>query len=314
MHRHFLNAACCDVKMAKIDSIVRRHLSRRSFMKGLIIAGLAGLDVMLLAQNGRLYAKKIEPFWLEVTQVRLKLPRLPKSFSGFRMAQISDMHVGGWMTAQRAADYFKIVMDLSPDAVAITAILLWAMVGAQCATEDRKTRSGPGGDNPTDPGSGVLGNHDYIYDSAAITNMLQQAGVIYLNNSVSVIRHGDDVLHIAGVDDVMEGRPELDDVLKKLPSSDCSILLVHEPDFADKSSSTGRFDLQISGHSHGGQVVLPFIGPPILPDMAHKYPSGLYRVGKMLLYTNRGAGMTQPYVRFNCRPEITVFTLEAATP
>jgi len=301
--------------MAKIDSIVRRHLSRRSFMKGLIVAALAGLDVMLLAHNGRLYAKKIEPFWLEVTQVRLKLPRLPKSFSGFRMAQISDMHVGGWMTAQRAADYFKIVMDLSPDAVAMTGDFVMGY-GRGRNVPQKIEKLAPVLEEMTRqiPVLGVLGNHDYIYDSAAITNMLQQAGVVYLNNSVSVIRHGDDVLHIAGVDDVMEGRPELDDVLKKLPSSDCSILLVHEPDFADKSSSTGRFDLQISGHSHGGQVVLPFIGPPILPDMAHKYPSGLYRVGKMLLYTNRGAGMTHPYVRFNCRPEITVFTLEAATP
>jgi predicted MPP superfamily phosphohydrolase len=96
-----------------------------------------------------------------------------------------------------------------------------------------------------------------------------------------------------------------------LPAEGCAILLAHEPDCADDSAATGRFDLQISGHSHGGQVSLPLIGPPVLPYLAQKYPSGLYQVGQMFQYTNRGVGMTPPYVRLNCRPEITVFTLES---
>lgn len=89
------------------------------------------------------------------------------------------------------------------------------------------------------------------------------------------------------------------------------MLLVHEPDFADRSAETGRFDLQLSGHSHGGQVALPIIGPPILPKFAKKYPTGLYKIKEMYQYTNRGVGMTNPTIRFNCRPEITVFSLES---
>ncbi|MBZ0286049.1 MAG: metallophosphoesterase, partial [Anaerolineae bacterium] len=85
--------------------------------------------------------------------------------------------------------------------------------------------------------------------------------------------------------------------------------LAHEPDYADISAATGRFDLQISGHSHGGQVVIPFIGPPVVPPYSKKYPLGRYQVGTMIQYTNRGVGMISPAVRFNCRPEITVFTL-----
>jgi predicted MPP superfamily phosphohydrolase len=87
--------------------------------------------------------------------------------------------------------------------------------------------------------------------------------------------------------------------------------MAHEPDFADERAETGRFDLQISGHSHGGQVDLPFIGAPVLPLWAHKYSRGLYQVRNMYQYTNVGVGMTPPYIRFNCRPEITVFTLES---
>ena len=67
--------------------------------------------------------------------------------------------------------------------------------------------------------------------------------------------------------------------------------MAHEPDYADVSALTGRFDLQVSGHSHGGQVVIPFVGPPILPHLGRKYPSGLYQVGNMYQYTNRGVGM-----------------------
>ena len=71
--------------------------------------------------------------------------------------------------------------------------------------------------------------------------------------------------------------------------------------------------MQLSGHSHGGQVVLPLVGPPVLPLMARKYPAGLYQVGSMLQYTNRGLGTTSPHVRLNCRPEITLFTLQSGT-
>ncbi|OQY86641.1 MAG: serine/threonine protein phosphatase, partial [Anaerolineae bacterium UTCFX3] len=91
-----------------------------------------------------------------------------------------------------------------------------------------------------------------------------------------------------------------------------AILLAHEPDFADVSAATGRFGLQISGHTHGGQVDIPLIGPPILPEMGKKYPSGLYNVNGMLLYTNRGVGVTTVNARFNCRPEITIYILEPA--
>ena len=83
------------------------------------------------------------------------------------------------------------------------------------------------------------------------------------------------------------------------------------PDYADISANAGRFDLQLSGHSHGGQVNLPFLGPPVLPLYGRKYPKGLYQVRNMFQYTNRGVGVIPPSVRFNCRPEITALTLFA---
>ena len=97
--------------------------------------------------------------------------------------------------------------------------------------------------------------------------MLDRVGAVDISNTVYTIRNGADRLHLAGLDDVYARRNRLKKVLKRLPQDGASILLVHEPDFADISAETGRFDLQISGHTHGGQVVIPFIGAPKLPNI-----------------------------------------------
>ena len=140
----------------------------------------------------------------------------------------------------------------------------------------------------------------------------KESGVLDLNNTVHVLESGGESLYLAGVDNICYGLDRLEVVEAKTPPDACAILLAHEPDFADTSARDGSFDLQISGHSHGGQVVLPFIGPPHLPRWGRKYPQGLYRVGDMLQYTNRGVGMVPPYWRLNCRPEITIFTFMKA--
>ena len=105
---------------------------------------------------------------------------------------------------------------------------------------------------------------------------------------------------------------DLDAALEGAPDRSTVILLAHEPDFADRVAADGRVALQLSGHSHGGQVRLPFIGAPMLPHLGRKYPYGLRRVGSMWLYTNRGVGVIAPPVRFNCRPEVTLLTLQPA--
>jgi predicted MPP superfamily phosphohydrolase len=155
----------------------------------------------------------------------------------------------------------------------------------------------------------VMGNHDHWAGVERVRDIFSRCGVRELLNDLHMVVRNGESLCFAGVDDVSEGKDNLAAFYSRLPLNTDSILLAHEPDYADTASPTMRFGLQLSGHSHGGQVVIPFLGPPILPKWARKYPSGLYRVGEMLLYTNRGVGMTSPFIRFNCRPEITVFTL-----
>jgi len=159
----------------------------------------------------------------------------------------------------------------------------------------------------------VLGNHDHWTDADMIHRVIKESGMVDLTNTVHTLDRRSAPLHLAGVDDIWEEHDRLDDVLAQLPYDGAAILLAHEPDFADTSAASGRFDLELSGHSHGGQVILPFVGPLRLPYLGRKYPLGRYQVGPMIQYTNRGVGMISPRVRFNCRPEITVFTLRAPT-
>jgi predicted MPP superfamily phosphohydrolase len=288
---------------------MRHRVTRRDFLK-LIWFGF--LDLLLLSTVGAGYAFLLEPGLLLVERVRLQLRRLPNLFSGFRVAQISDIHMGGWMNQERFQHVADLIMKEKPDVLLITGDFLighqFNQVTCQFLQNLIPVLSPIAKTIPT---FAVLGNHDYWTDAEAVRQMLSTCGIIDLTNSVFTITRETAQLHLCGVDDMWEGAPDLELVTSELDGESAAILLAHEPDFADTSARTGKFSLQVSGHSHGGQVVLPFLGPPILPYLGRKYPSGLYQIGDMYQYTNRGVGMAGFPVRWNCRPEITLFELIA---
>ena len=282
-------------------------MSERAIYRRVLLS--VALGVLLL--GGLVYVRKIEPGDVEVVPVSLVLPRLDARFDGYRIAQISDIHADGWMTPGRVLGLVNLVNAEAPDLVTITgdfatysrfrslichACRLVAPLRRLCAPDGVVA---------------VLGNHDHKTDARTIRRILAASGVIELRNTVLTLRRDGASLHLCGVDDLKEGTPRLDRALEGLSAPGCAVLLAHEPDFADKSAATGRFDLQLSGHSHGGQVGLPLLRYPFLPKLSRKYPVGLYRVGGMLLYTNRGLGAHSRF-RFNCRPEITIFTLHSS--
>ncbi|OKH51751.1 serine/threonine protein phosphatase [Calothrix sp. HK-06] len=264
---------------------------------GLFILGICTL----------LYAYFIEPNWIEIKSLQLTLPHLPQEFNEYRIVQISDIHVNRWMTSARLKRIFRLVNQQNPDSIVITGDL----VTHEQQRFIPKLRQTLGILTAKDGKFGVLGNHDYGANPKAIAKTMSETGVINLNNTYSILQRGTAKLYIAGVDDVWFQKARLDLVLQNLPLDGAAILLAHEPDFGDTSAATNRFDLQLSGHSHAGQIRLPFLKPPVLPSLGKKYYAGLYQLGGMKLYTNRGIGMTGLHVRFNCRPEITVITLYA---
>ncbi len=252
------------------------------------------------------YATRIEPHNVRVRYVPVKLPRLGRAFHRYTIAHISDIHMGAWMTEARLQAVVELINAIRPDLIVITGDFVnrYTDDAATSLVEPLSTLYAPDGK------FAVLGNHDYCYTPRRVRAVLDQAGIIELNNRVHTLKRGADTLHLAGVDDVVEYQDRLDAVLEALPAAGAAILLAHEPDFADISAATGRFDLQLSGHSHGGQVRLPLIGAPVLPSFGQRYPAGLYQVGTMQQYTTRGLGMISPFIRFNAPPEISILMLE----
>ena len=279
-------------------------LSRRGFLKlSLAATGEAALIIL----GGLSYARIIEPGWETVTELALTLPHLAADFHGYRLVQISDIHIGTWMNRRRLARVIETVNQLNPDLVVITGDFVY-YDSEENADELISPLSGIVARDGT---LAILGNHDYWANPGMVREIIQSAGILDISNAFQTLERGNSLFHIAGVDDYWERKDRLDLVLDTLPTEGAAILLAHEPDYADISANAKRFDLQLSGHSHGGQVILPFLGPPILPLYGRKYPMGLYQVRDMLQYTNRGIGMIPPAIRFNCRPEITVFTLQS---
>ena len=268
--------------------------------------------IVILGIGIFIYGMKIEPAWLDVVKVPLVLPRLDSAFDGFRLAQISDIHMGGWMRKKQLARVVDAILAEKPDAVAITGDFACERAPvrkrSRFMTELSAELSRLSAEVPT---FAVLGNHDHWEGGHLMRRVLRYGGVTELPNTLYSLKRGQAQLHICGVDDMWAGRGNLEMVVAKVPKEGSAILLVHEPDFADISAKTGCFDLQISGHSHGGQINLSNRRLPLETHMARKYPAGLYQVGSMKQYTNRGVGMGGFSMRLNCRPEITIFELKA---
>ena len=288
---------------------IKEHKKRRHGTASKL-AAVSALGGAVLGAGSFLYAREVETRWVEINPVTLILHRLAPEFDGYRIVQISDIHLDDWVKPRRLNTTVALVNEQRPNLVAITGDFLSYSAGRLIPHRLTEALSGL---RARDGVVAVLGNHDYRTNAELVRRCIRRAGITELVNDVRTLSRGDAALHIAGVDDVMEGRSRLDLVLKKLPEKGAAILLAHEPDFADVSAATRRFDLQLSGHSHGGQVRVPLLRSLALPPFSHRYTNALYEVGDMIQYTNRGLGFVGMRLRFLCRPEITVFTLRSPT-
>jgi uncharacterized protein len=295
-------------QMNFIRSIMEEKSIQRDLLK-IFWVGFVDLTFQAINRIGRnLFG---EPTGFKVETVQIKLKRLSPIFSGFRIAQISDIHMGGWMNYARFQHVADLVMAQKPDVLLITGDFLKGHHFTDASKQGIKDLTRVLRPLAASiPSFAVLGNHDYWTDPKAIREMLSLCKITDLTNTVFTVKREGGNLHLCGVDDIRHGDVRLNDVLTQLEENSAAVLLVHEPDFADTSSATGKFDLQISGHTHGGQIVIPFYGPPVLPLSGRKYPGGLYKVGNMFQYTNRGVGTDRLAIRINCPPEITIFVLE----
>ncbi|MED3498044.1 metallophosphoesterase [Brevibacillus agri] len=265
------------------------------------LGGLVGLGLV-----AGTYGYAWERTWLQIERVALSLPRLSKSFDGCKLVQFSDVHLGHYCKPEQLQGILDLIQNEQPDMICFTGdIVDLETQSFSAAVPMLAELQAPLGK------FAVLGNHDYrAGQQHAIRQGWAAAGFEVLDNRHVAVGKNGDSLYIAGIDDALNGVPDLPKALVGIPEAASVILLAHEPDFADEAARY-PVDLQLSGHSHGGQVRLPFVGHVLTPKLAAKYVKGLYRAGdnQMPVYVNRGLGTTILPVRFLCRPELTVFTL-----
>jgi predicted MPP superfamily phosphohydrolase len=280
-----------------------KRMTRRQFLRGCLSIGTAAVATPTC---GLFYALRVEPDWLQVERVTVTLPGVSPALDGFTIAHLSDLHLGPTASAADVRHAVEVANGLQPDLVALTGDFVYrsAEYAEPCAQELAALEATWGV-------VACLGNHDLWEDAPLISQALTDAGIGVLINAGLSVANGD--LWVAGIDDIWSGLPDLDAALDGAPTNATVMLLAHEPDYADAVSEHGGVNLQLSGHSHGGQVRLPFIGAPVLPYLGRRYPAGLYRIGELTLYTNRGIGTIYPPIRFNCRPEIALITLARET-
>lgn len=246
---------------------------------------------------------RAEDFIIE--QLAVQVPGLDPAFDQLKLVQFSDIHLGHWISPERLHGVVELVNQQNPDVILITGdFVSYVFHEVEDSLVSALTDL-----RASEAKLAVLGNHDHWLGAEQIRQALHSSGVIELANDIYTMQRGTGSLVIAGVDDVMVGADDLGLVLSKLPPDSPALLMAHEPDFADQSAATNRFFMQVSGHSHGGQVVIPGFGPVLRGPYFYRYPLGLYQVEDMLQYTNRGIGTHVFRVRINCPPEITVITL-----
>jgi predicted MPP superfamily phosphohydrolase len=256
----------------------------------------------------------IAPNLPRIVRKEIALRRWPERLEGFTIALLSDFHYDPYFSVHPLRSSIGMVNGLHPDLIVLTGDFVSdpysgnkadkakaAYAAEPCAHLLRQMQAPYGL-------WAVLGNHDAVTDPNRVTDSLSAQGIQVLGNHSVPIEGSGARFWLAGVDDVMEKRSDLDATLHRVPANESVILLAHEPDFADY---VARFsvDLQLSGHSHGGQVRIPFVRPLWLPPLAKKYIWGLYKIGGLTLYTNPGLGTVGVPVRMNCPPEITLLTL-----
>lgn len=294
--------------MALFSSILQNPVSRRGFLKkSLWAAGGLGL-----------YSGEIERHWIEIEQREISLPGLPLAFEGFRIVQLSDIHMDEYTEPFFLRHAVNLINGLKPDAVFLTGDYIssgiaprkYALRAAwRCAEilKELTCRSV----------YAVLGNHDVDIDGNEVAKALASSGITVLINSCLPLERGSARLWLSGLQDPVIGWPSPDRAIplsiREIPNEPV-ILLCHAPDYVDtllKHPAGKSVRLVLSGHTHGGQVRIPFVHPFELPALGKKYIEGLFRFGAMQLYVNRGIGTVGVPFRFNCPPEITVLRLRA---
>ncbi|MFD2673120.1 metallophosphoesterase [Marinicrinis sediminis] len=285
-----------------------KRMTRRAFMKRLAVIGTAAA-----ALNAG-YAFAIERSWLRVHHIQLTLDKLPKAFHGLRIVHFSDLHLGFFLGADHFGMIAERIQSLQGDMICFTGDLMDRSIDQRKATRlSEETGEIWSRLNAPLGKFAVLGNHDYSHHYPTVTSLLHASGFQLLQNKVVRVSSKGDAMTICGLEDALSGQPDSALWLREHRDS-FRLLLLHAPDYIEQLKDERRqsvyADLQLSGHSHGGQIRLPLLGAVINPPLGKVYQDHLYQPGhQQYIYTSRGIGTTRLPFRYLCRPEIALIEL-----
>ena len=287
-----------------------KKISRRSFLKN-------GLRLSVLASLGFGYERRNN---LRTEHVSLDFPNLPHSFHGFRIVQISDLHASYWVGRDYLMQVVREINKLKKDLVVISGDIITGSVNNFWKRWMPKIK----GDylsmvvdvlGNLDRGDkiAVLGNHDQWDGKKTelrLVSDLERVGIRVMRNSSKKLVRGPSSLYVAGTDDYWFSC-NLDKALRSVPQNEFKILLCHSPDVRADIKNGTKIDLTLCGHTHGGQVAIPFISHHFIPIKdPFRYQAGLVKEPYGYTYVNRGIGTLVFPFRIAAPPEITCLTLQ----
>jgi predicted MPP superfamily phosphohydrolase len=288
-----------------VDHPTGPSLTRRRFLSG---AGIA-------AMGAAFYPLEISRHELEIVHKEIRIRRLPEAFHGYRIVQLSDIHLIEFTEEFFLKYAVSHINQLAPDMVLLTGDFV--SEGPRDKHRIARNAAYRCGEILSALNCPVryacLGNHDVNVGSDVVRDALTMHDVNLLVDQVVPIERDGSRIWLSGLNDGNVG-PNFDRGIPRYIDAPL-LLMIHEPDITDhimRHPRANLVDLILSGHTHGGQVRLPFLPPLALPPLGKKYVEGLFRFNETQLYVNRGLGTVELPVRFNCPPEITHITLQPA--
>lgn len=274
---------------------------------------------MCCAGGLALYAGEFERHWLEAVHREIHIAGLPNAFDGITVAQLSDIHLDEFTEPFLLREAIDEINRNRPEIVLLTGDYVSAQVLPRDLTIDAAWQCARMLNHlQCTQRYAIFGNHDIWAGEKHVGEALRSHGIAVLRNSYLPIERNGGRIWLAGIDDPVVGKPDPDLTIpasiRNVPNEPV-VLMCHAPDYVDvlREHPAGQaLSFVVSGHTHGGQIRLPFVGPLHLPPGGQKYVEGLFRVGPMQLYVNRGIGSVGVPFRFDCRPEITFFRLRTA--
>ncbi|MBE2287235.1 MAG: metallophosphoesterase [Prosthecobacter sp.] len=277
---------------------MRPKTSRRQILRGLTALAVGGSSAAIAADRKQ----------LQIERVEVPVPGLPPALDGFRIGQLSDLHLEPYTTAEDIWKSVQACNSLKPDLIALTGDFVTNNTRAAPLVADILSHlEAPHGVHAS------LGNHDFWSGAADVVRALHERKIPVLSNDTRRVQTDVGPLWLGGIDSVYVNKPDVRKTLQHWKQTQPLVLMMHEPDAADVIAAAGVKALQLSGHTHGGQLVFRGKEPMSLRRARHgkRYLAGHYRVGGLELYVNRGIGCVGLPLRIGCPPEVTELVLRS---